>query len=108
MVPISGRYFTEAEKGMKRTNLNVNVTKEELDSMKLIQYKLSSTAQMLKTVPEGVSVEDMDRYVASVVNARGECEWLQQNWWDGVLQKYGLTGSVYVDLGDGSLYLQEA
>jgi CXXX repeat modification system protein len=92
-----------------RKNVGVIIDKEELNSIRLIYNKLAATSQMLKTIPEDVSQEAMNQYVNSVVDARGEVEWLQQNWWEAVILKYGLSSvnDLYVDFNDGNLFIEE-
>jgi hypothetical protein len=87
-----------------RQNLGILVSKEELDSAKLIRNRLSCADQMLKTIPDGIDQETMDKYIQSVVEAKSEADWLQEIWWEKVKALYDIREIVYVDYSDGSLF----
>jgi hypothetical protein len=95
----------------KRTDLGLKTTKEELDSLKLIQNKYSCACQAAQpgSIPDGIPKEKAESFIAGALAAKAEAQWLQQMWWEEITEKYALKdkGNVSIDFTDGSLYLYE-
>ena len=80
-----------------------SVTKEELDGIRLIQNKLDCTSQMLKLIPEGIDPITMKMYIDGVIEARSAVLFLQNEWWNNVIRKYGVGSKSTVDFSTGEL-----
>ncbi len=70
---------------------SIQIEKEEIDSMNIILNKLETTRQMIKTIPLNIDQETMNKYVNSVITARGESLWLEQKWWNMIIEKYNIS-----------------
>lgn len=83
-------------------------TKEELDSLELIRTKITCSKQALQIMPEGTD-EEKDFYIKSVLDSLGNYTWLEQDWWNEIIKRYGLSRNdvVYVDFITGELYINE-
>jgi CXXX repeat modification system protein len=90
----------------ERKNLNIIVTEEELNDIKLIKSKSDCVDQAfnLVNVPSDASQETIDKFTNSIINKKSEVLFLENNWWGKTLAKYNLTGSIFLDFSDGSLY----
>ena len=86
------------------------VDKEELDSLKLIMNKRSCTDQAFKMIasfPEDASQEMVDKFLTTIIKNKSEVQFLEDDWWSIVTNKYDIDGEVYIDFSDGMLYRYE-
>ena len=85
------------------------VTKEEKDSMVLINTKLGCAEQALKLIPFGMNDDESKNYVKGCIDALGEYRWLEKDWWDSIIEKYDLPRdkavNISLDFDTGELYL---
>jgi hypothetical protein len=96
----------------KKVLLGITATKEELDSLKLIQNKYSCACQAAQpnAIPDGIPKEKAEAYIASALGVKAEAQWLQQLWWEEVALKYNFKdkagqANVSIDFTDGSFYI---
>lgn len=73
--------------------------------MAIINNGISTTNQMMKTAPKFDDLKIMEMYVNAVVNKRASIEWLRSEWWKTISEKYGLSGTFYLDFTNGELYI---
>lgn len=111
-------FYNESPKGVRK-NLGIAVTREELDSIKLIRNRATNALQAMDSrniivPPKDASehqkfiAEEQGRiFVKGAIEARAEAQYLEEAWWDDMIKKYNLVGNVYVDFGTGGLYMME-
>lgn len=111
-------FFNESPRG-HRKDLGIVVTREELDSIKLIRNRATNALQAMDSrniivPPKDASeqqkfiAEEQGRiFVKGAIESRAEAQFLEEQWWADMIQKYNLVGNVYVDFGTGGLYTLE-
>lgn len=83
-------------------------TKDELNDISLLSTKLRCVDQALTTPPKGMSPNEFDYYYKACIDAKGSYQWLEKRFWDEVMAKYKMTGTVYIDFDTGEYYTLEA
>lgn len=87
------------------------VSKEEKDSMVLINTKITCAEQAMKIIPSGLTDDESKNYVKGCIDSLAEYRWLEKDWWDIVRNKYDITKEeyfeVYLDFDTGELYVVE-
>jgi hypothetical protein len=86
------------------------VTKEEKDSMVLINTKLTCAEQALSVIPPGLEDNDARNYVKGCIDSLAEYRWLEKDWWDEMRKVYNLPEKdyfeVFLDFSTGDLYIE--
>jgi hypothetical protein len=111
-------FYNETPQGIRK-DIGVTITREELDSIKLIRNRATNALQAMDSrniVVAPKDASDKDRYISEeqgrifvkgAIESRAEAQFLEESWWSDMIQKYALVGNVYVDFGTGSLYTLE-
>lgn len=105
----------------KRVNLELFCEKDELDSLKLILNKVSTASQAahpeslpdnmvdyeLKEEPQKqISKRKAEIFFKAALTMKAEAQFLERDWWEGIIRKYKLPVEVpvMVDMGTGQFY----
>jgi CXXX repeat modification system protein len=90
---------------MERRNLDIDLTKEEIDSMFLIQKRFQMIDELTQAFSPQLDQNSMMKLINCLVTAKSEAVFLEQNWWKEILKKYNLEGDIHFDFSDSSLYM---
>jgi hypothetical protein len=92
-----------------KETLGIYATKEETDSLALINNKISCAAQAARpdAIPQGVDPERAKLFVQAAIDSLGVYRWLEQDWWRGVKKVYALPENVnvFLDFNTGEFYM---
>jgi len=95
----------------ERKYLGISCTKEELDSIKLIQNKISCASQACRpdAIPDGVDEIKAKWFIQSAIDSLASYRWLEEDWWSEVKKKYELPKdvNVWIDFDNAEFYLIE-
>jgi len=82
-------------------------TKEELDSFNLIRTKVETANQALAMKVEDPSQQD--QFVKTVLDVLAEYKWLERDWWNDKMKRFGITNGkdLHIDFFTGDLFLNE-
>lgn len=98
------------EKG-KRVYYHIAIEKIDLDDFSLIDNKIRCAKEALDihVLPHDISAEVITAYTKAAIEAKAEAEFLHQNWWSRMLEKYDLAKDklVYLDISAKDFYLLE-
>lgn len=87
------------------------ISKEEKDSMVLINTKLTCAEQALSVIPPNFTDDESKNYVKGCIDSLAEYRWLEKDWWDIIRERYTLPKKdyyeVYLDFDTGELYIIE-
>ena len=62
---------------------------------------------MIASFPEDASQEMVDKFLTTIIKNKAEAQFLEDDWWSIVMNRYGIGGEVYIDFSDGMLYRYE-
>ena len=96
----------------KRVDLNIRVTEDEVNNIKLISNKVSCAEQAASpgAIPDGISSDKVTLFIKAALSYLGEIRSIRDYWWVEVKKTYGLTESkedIWVDFDTGDLYIKE-
>ena len=74
----------------QRKNLDIKATREEVESLMLINNRAQVAAQAAQptALPQGVTPEQVQIFVQAAINARAEAISMQRGWWNEIFTKY--------------------
>lgn len=91
----------------KRIDLML-ASKEDVDEFKLVQNKINCARQAVtpSAIPDGVDDNKVKLFVQAAIDSLASYQWLQQDLWARMIEKYDLPKdkNVYVDFGNGMFY----
>lgn len=72
----------------------INITKDEQDSILLINTKMETSQQALdfRALPNDVNFDHAAAFFAAALTARSEAIYLNGEWWRSIIPKYNLVG----------------
>ena len=95
----------------KRVDLGIRISKEELDSLQLIQNKLNCAAQAARpeAIPDGISESKARIFIQAAIDSLASYRWLQKDWWDSIMIKYDTPKdkNINIDFNTNDLYIME-
>ena len=94
----------------QREDLNIKATREEVESLILINNRVNVAAQAAQptALQQGVTAEQVQVFVNAVLNAKAEALNLQRQWWSEIFAKYPQLPrdkNVFVDFDTCDFYL---
>lgn len=93
----------------RRKNLGITCTKEERQSIELIQNRVSCARQAARAdaIPDGAPEESARIFIQAAIESLAQYMWLEQQWWREVKEKYKLPDDreVWVDFVTGEFYI---
>lgn len=94
-----------------RKGLNIFCTKEEIDSIQLIQNKVSCANQACSpdAIPDGVDEIKAKWFIQSAIDSLASYRWLENDWWSNMKKKYELPKevNVWIDFDTSEFYIFE-
>jgi len=91
-----------------RKDLGIKITQEELNSITLVNTKISCARQAATpaSIPDGVSEQNVKLFVKGALEALAEAQFLAQVWWSTMQVKYQLPTDkhIHVDFLTGEFY----
>ena len=94
-----------------RKGLNIFCTKEEIDSIQLIQNKISCASQACSpdAIPDGVDETKAKWFIQSAIDSLASYRWLENEWWKEMKVNYNLPKdvNVWVDFDSMEFYIIE-
>lgn len=87
----------------KRIYLKKSCSKEEMNSLKLIQNNLTCATQAAspESIPDNVDKDKAVIFIAGAIEAKARALWLQDEWWDEIVKKYEIEHTqedpIYID-----------
>lgn len=80
--------------------------KQEVDSLELIQIKISCSKQALQIVPYTSNNVEKKFYYQSVLDSYCNYKWLEQDWWKSIIAKYNIhtNSKIYLDYITREIY----
>jgi len=95
----------------KRKNLGIICTEEELQTIQLIQNKISCASQAASplSIPNGISEEKAKWYIQAAIDSLASYRWLESEWWKEMKLKYSLPQghNVWIDFDTKEFYIIE-
>lgn len=82
-------------------------TKDQLDSMNLIQVKIACANQALEVFPRGLESKDIGAYVQACIESLSSYKFLETDLWRELRQQYNLGEDVFLDLNSGQFYVDD-
>jgi hypothetical protein len=103
--PICGKVHPQ------RQDLNIKATRDEVESLILINNRINVAAQAAQptAIQQGVTQEQVQVFVNAALNARAEAMNLQRQWWQEIFAKYPQLPkdkNVFVDFDTCDFYIQ--
>jgi hypothetical protein len=103
--PICGKVHPQRE------DLNIKATRDEVESMILINNRVNVAEQAARptALQQGVTPEQVQVFVNAALNAKAEALNLQRQWWNEIFAKYPQlpkNKNVFVDFETGDFYVQ--
>jgi hypothetical protein len=94
----------------KREDLNIKATRDEVESLILINNRVNVAEQAARPadIPQGVTPEQVQIFVNAALSAKAEALNLQRQWWNEIFAKYPQlpkNKNVFVDFETGDFYL---
>ncbi|MDR1322871.1 MAG: hypothetical protein LBK68_00355 [Candidatus Margulisbacteria bacterium] len=94
----------------KREDLNIKATRDEVESLILINNRVSVAAEAARPTAfqQGVTPEQVQVFVNAALNAKAEAMNLQRQWWNEIFARYPQlpkNKNVFVDLDTCDFYL---
>jgi len=94
-----------------RKNLGLSATREETESLLLINNRINIAAQAARPVNTvtNATKEQIKLFVEAALEARAEATSLQRQWWKEITAKYNLPvdKNVFIDFNTCEFFLQE-
>ena len=94
-----------------RKNLGVSATREETDSLIIINNRVNVSAQAAQptNIAPNVTKEQVKIFVEAALEAKAEAVALQRQWWREVAAKYALPKdkNIFVDFDTCEFFLRE-
>jgi hypothetical protein len=95
----------------KRQDLNIKATRDEVESLILINNRVNVAAEAARptNIPQGVTPEQVQVFVNAALNAKAEALNLQRQWWNEIFAKYPQLPrdkNVFVDFETCDFYIQ--
>jgi DNA repair exonuclease SbcCD ATPase subunit len=95
----------------KREDLNIKATRDEVESMILINNRVNVAEQAAQptALQQGVTQEQVQVFVNAALNAKAEALNLQRQWWNEIFAKYPQLPrdkNVFVDFDTCDFYIQ--
>ncbi|MDR1996814.1 MAG: hypothetical protein LBQ83_00595 [Candidatus Margulisbacteria bacterium] len=93
-----------------RKDLGIKATREEVESLVLINNRVSVAEQAAQPVDvqPNVTKEQVQLFVSAALEAKAEALALQRKWWQEILAKYTelpKDENVFVDMDSGEFYI---
>lgn len=92
----------------KRKYLNIFCTKEEIDSIQLIQNKIACASQAARpdSIPDNVSEQKSRLYIQVAIDSLASYKWLEQDWWNRMKETYSLPKEkeIWIDFNSKEFY----
>ncbi|GBR74967.1 hypothetical protein NO1_2049 [Candidatus Termititenax aidoneus] len=103
--PICGKVHPQRE------DLNIKATRDEVESLILINNRVSVAEQAARptALQQGVTQEQVQVFVNAALNAKAEAMNLQRQWWNEIFAKYPQLPrdkNVFVDFETCDFYVQ--
>jgi hypothetical protein len=97
------------KQNLVRKNIGTSATAEEIDSLKILQNRLSCSNQALSigSIPDNVDQNKVNMFLKAAIESKAESLFLMDNWWKEVLIKYKIESNSHVDLQTGEFYIME-
>lgn len=97
---------------MERQRKNIGrCTKEDVDTLQLIQNKVNCAAQACRpdVIPDRVSEEKARWFIQAAIDSLANYRWLETDWWNTMRQKYNLPTDreIWVDFNTYEFYIFE-
>ncbi|MDR1113946.1 MAG: hypothetical protein LBL50_02525 [Candidatus Margulisbacteria bacterium] len=94
----------------KREDLNIKATRDEVESLILINNRVNVAEQAARptALQQGVTPEQVQVFVNAALNAKAEALNLQRQWWNEMFAKYPQLPrdkNVFVDFDTCDFYL---
>ncbi|MDR1453275.1 MAG: hypothetical protein LBJ25_04810 [Candidatus Margulisbacteria bacterium] len=94
----------------RREDLNIKATRDEVESLILINNRINVAAQAAQpaALQQGVTAEQVQVFVNAALNARAEAMNLQRQWWNEIFVKYPQLPkdkNVFVDFDTEDFYI---
>jgi len=94
-----------------RKNVGIICEKQDLDSIVLIQNKISCASQAcsIGSIPEGIEDRKIKLYIQAAIDSLATYQWLEKDWWDRARLKYKLPSNinVWIDFNNNQFYIEE-
>lgn len=92
-----------------RKNLGANATREEVESLILINNRIKVAAQVAQPTNTSAAPEQVQVFLDAALNAKAEALNMQRQWWVEITNKYKLTKdkNIFVDFETGEFYVLE-
>ncbi|MDR2428951.1 MAG: hypothetical protein LBD62_04010 [Candidatus Margulisbacteria bacterium] len=92
-----------------RQDLGIKATRAETDKIILLNNIIASAAQASAPtdLPPQVTQENLERYLAAILNVRAEAMAQVRAWWQNILAKYDLPKdiNVFIDYNTCAFYI---
>jgi len=94
-----------------KKNLGIFCEKFDLDSIQLLQNKISCASQAAQAdaIPDGVNEHKARLFIQAAIDSLGGYKWLEKDWWENAKKKYNLPNEtvVWIDFVTGEFYINE-
>jgi len=90
-----------------RKNIEKFVTGEELDSMNLIQIKITCANQALESFPNNLPKEYVGEYTKACIESLTQYKYLENDLWRNLRKNYDVAEEIFLDLESGQFYYDE-
>lgn len=95
-------------KELDRKNLGIKVDQDELNSIILVNTKISCARQAATpaAIPDGVDEKHVRLYVKGALDALAEAQFLASTWWKSMQHKHQLPTDrhIHIDFQSGEFY----
>ncbi len=87
------------------------IEKEDIDSFKLVQNKISCASQAARpeAIPDGVDNNKAKLFIQAAIDSLASYKWLEQDLWSQIIMKYNLPKdkNVHIDFNASMFYFLE-
>jgi hypothetical protein len=86
--------------------MKIKIDKVDNDSIMLLLNKISCAKQALNNPASGFTDDEKTFFIKTTIDLLGEYQWLYQDEWNRIIEKYNLPKEKHFQLNNGEIYVQ--